>query len=316
MRVLITGASGFAGRHLAALCRREGASVTGVARGPAPADHAGDAWFGADLTDAAAALRAVREAQPERVFHLAGQARLRASWADARGTIDANLRATLNLLDAVCTEAPDARVLVVGSGEQYGPVPPERQPVSEDEPFRPQNPYAVSKCASELAAGFYADAHDLDVVRTRSFNHAGPGENDGSVLSHFARQIAAAEADGSSPIRVRTADTRPTRDFTDVRDVARAYWLALDRAPAGVYNVCSGEAISVADILAALARLTDTPVEPTTDPALLRKREVMEMRGSAERLTQATGWRPELPFERTLEDTLGFWRDRLREPVA
>jgi GDP-4-dehydro-6-deoxy-D-mannose reductase len=316
MRVLITGAGGFAGGHLARLCAREGATVTGAGRSAPPAGSALDAWVTVDLADADAAREAVRDARPERVFHLAAQARIRTSWHAARETIDANVATTCNLLDAVEAEAPGARVLVVGSAEQYGPVPPERLPAGEDEPFRPQNPYAVSKCATDLAAGFYADAHGLDVVRVRSFNQAGPGEQDRSVLSDFARQIAAAEAAGSPSATVRTADTRPARDFTDVRDAVRAYWLALERAPAGVYNVCSGRAMTVASILTALAELTDLPVEPYQDPELMRKREVMEIRGSHERLTRATGWQPELPIERTLADTLGFWRDHLREPVA
>jgi GDP-4-dehydro-6-deoxy-D-mannose reductase len=207
-------------------------------------------------------------------------------------------------------------VLVVGSGEQYGPVPEDGLPVTEEQPFRPQNPYAVSKCASDLAAGFYADAHGLDVVRARSFNHAGPRQHERYVVASFSRQIALAESEGRSTVTVHTGDTRPSRDFTDVRDVVRAYWLALERAPAGVYNVCSGRSLSVADILAAVARLTDLTVEQVTDPALLRDREVMEIRGSHDTLTTATGWRPQLPIERTLEDTLDWWREELREAVA
>jgi GDP-4-dehydro-6-deoxy-D-mannose reductase len=316
MRVLITGAGGFAGSHLAELCRERGADVTGVGRGEAPPGDLVDAWIAADVTDAGATARAAREARPERVFHLAAQAHVGVSWRDARGTIDANVAGTLGVLDAVAAEAPDARVLVVGSGEQYGPVPAERLPVGEDQPFRPQNPYAVSKCASDLAAGFYADAHGLDVVRTRSFNHAGPRQHERYVVASFARQIALAEAEGKSSVTVHTGDTRPRRDFTDVRDVAQAYWLALERAPAGVYNVCSGRVLSVADILAALAGLTDLKVEQATDPALLRDREVMEIRGSHDRLTGATGWQPAAPIERTLADTLEWWRVGLSEGVA
>jgi GDP-4-dehydro-6-deoxy-D-mannose reductase len=316
MRVLITGARGFAGSHLATHCLDEGATVIGLGRGEAPSGHLLDAWISADLAHAGATLRAVAEARPERVFHLAAQAHVGESWRDARGTIDTNVGTTLNLLDAVAAEAPGARVLVAGSGEQYGPVDPERLPVTEDEPFRPHNPYAVSKCMSDLAAGFYADTRGLDVVRMRSFNHAGPRQDERYVVSSFARQIAAAEAAGRSSVTVRTGDTRPSRDFTDVRDVARAYWLSLERAPAGVYNVCSGRSMSVAAILAGLGRLTELAVEQRTDPALLRDREVMEIRGSHERLTEATGWLPEVPLERTLEDALDFWRERYAQAVA
>jgi GDP-4-dehydro-6-deoxy-D-mannose reductase len=312
MRVLITGASGFAGRHLTALASGDGgAEVIGLGR-EAPGTVPGlDGFVCADLCDADSTRKAVLDTRPDLVFHLAAQASVAESWRDRRGTIGTNVSTTVNLLDAITANAPDARVLVAGSGEQYGPVEADRLPVTEEEPFRPQNPYAVSKCATDVVAGFYADVCGLQLVRTRSFNHSGPGQHERYVVSSFARQIAQAEADGLESVTVRTGDTRPSRDFTDVRDVVRGYWLALERAPAGAYNVCSGRALSVADILAALARLSGLEVEQETDPALLRDKEVMEIRGSHDRLTEATGWRPELPLERTLEDTLGYWRERL-----
>ena len=299
MRVLITGATGFVGRHLASHCRRHGAEV--VAHG------SGDA----DLLDAAAAGEAVRAARPDRVFHLAALASVADSWRRPRATIDGNIATTFNLLDAVRRHAPGARVLAAGSGEIYGPVPGARQPIAEDEPVRPQNPYAVSKSAADMLAGFFADAHGLDVVRTRAFNHAGPGQSDRYVVAAFARQIAEAEARGEETVEIATGDLRPRRDFTDVRDVVRAYRLALEHAPAGAYNVCSGEVVAVADILDCLARHTPLEVRQRTDSARLRDTEVMEIRGSHERLTAATGWQPEIPFEVTLRDTLDDWRERM-----
>ena len=257
-----------------------------------------------DLTGADAADRIVREAAPARVYHLAAAASVAESWRAPRATIDANLASTWNVLDAVRRHAPDARVLVAGSGEAYGPVPPERQPVREDELFRPQNPYAVSKAATDALAAFFSDAHGLDVVRTRAFNHAGPGQSERYVVAAFARQIAAAEAAGSEEVEIVTGDLRPRRDFTDVRDVVRAYVRLLDDAPPGAYNVCSGEAVSIVDILAGLARHTALRVEQRTDPERLRAGEVMEIRGSHDKLTEATGWRPEIPLDRTLADTL------------
>jgi GDP-4-dehydro-6-deoxy-D-mannose reductase len=200
-------------------------------------------------------------------------------------------------------------VLAAGSGEQYGPVPEERLPVSEDEPFRPQNPYAVSKAAADLLAGFYADAHGLRVVRTRAFNHAGPGQSDAYVVSAFARQIADAERGGSGELLLETGNLAPRRDFCDVRDVVRAYWLAVERGEPAIYNVCSGVSVPVADILARLAAHTELRVEQRTDPSRLRKHEVMDIRGSHERLSGATGWQPEIPLDRTLADTLDWWRN-------
>jgi GDP-4-dehydro-6-deoxy-D-mannose reductase len=319
MRILITGASGFAGRHLVELCEREGAEVVGLGRGgpPAGGPAPGGGWLSADLRDAGATARALRDARPERVVHLAAQASVAESWRDPRGTIGANVDSTLNLLEAVAAGAPDARVLVAGSSEQYGPVAPERLPVTEHEPFRPQNPYAVSKCACDLLAGFFADASRVDAIRARPFNHAGPGQHERYAMSSFARQIAAAEAGGGAgTVVVTTGNTAPRRDFTDVRDVVRAYWLLLERAGPGAYNVCSGRSLSVADILAGLAARTPLEVEQRTDPALLRDNEVMEIRGSRDRATELTGWEPQVPIERTFEDVLDWWRAQLAGSAA
>jgi GDP-4-dehydro-6-deoxy-D-mannose reductase len=304
MRVLITGATGFAGSHLAELCAAEGAETVGIGSRDG------------DLTDPFAADRVVRQARPERIFHLAALASVGDSWREPRATLDANLASTFNVLEAARRHAPDARILVAGSGEIYGPVPVERQPIDESEPLRPQNPYAVSKAACDVLGGFFADAHGMHVVRTRAFNHAGPGQSDQYVVAAFARQIAEAEAEaqaeGREAIEIGTGDLRPRRDFTDVRDVVRAYWLALERAAPGAYNVCSGSTVTVADILSALARQAALRVEQRTDPDRLRTTEVMEIRGSHERLTAATGWEPEIPLERTLADTLDAWRAQLR----
>jgi GDP-4-dehydro-6-deoxy-D-mannose reductase len=297
-RVLITGGTGFVGSHLAEHCGAHGDDVVRAGR----ADG--------DLADAATADRLVEQSAPDRVYHLAAQASVAASWDAPRATIDANVATTFNLLDAVRRHAPGAHVLFAGTGEVYGPVPAERQPIAEHEPPSPRNPYAASKAAAELLAAFFADAHGLHVVRTRAFNHAGPGQSDRYVVAAFARQIAEAEAAGGDHVDIATGDLRPRRDFTDVRDVVRAYRLALEQAPAGVYNVCSGEAVSIADILAGLARHARVRVGQRTDPERVRAGEVMEIRGSHELITKATGWSPEIPFDRTLADALDRWRAR------
>jgi GDP-4-dehydro-6-deoxy-D-mannose reductase len=307
MRVLITGAAGFVGGHMADRAVERGAEAVGLGRDDTGPESLAE-YVQADLLDDGAVRSAVADLRPDAVIHLAAAASVAASWASPAETIDNNTRATLNLLEAVRAEAPDAVVLHAGSGEQYGPVPEARLPVTEDEPLRPQNPYAVSKSAADLLAGFYADAHGMRVVRTRAFNHAGPGQSDAYVVSAFAKQIAEAERAGLSELVVETGNLAPKRDFTDVRDVVRAYWLALERGEPAIYNVCSGLSVPVADILAGLARLTDVSVEQRTDPARLRKHEVMDIRGSHERLTDATGWQPEIALDRTLTDTLDWWR--------
>ena len=221
-----------------------------------------------------------------------------------------NLETTLNVLEAVRYEAPGAAVVVAGSGEVYGA--PERLPVEEDAPLRPQNPYAVSKAATDLLAAQYADAHGLRVIRTRSFNQAGPGQSDLYVLGTLTRQVAEAELAGADAATIRLGNLDPRRDFTDVRDVARAYADAVEAGAApGAYNLCSGVAVSVRDLLELLGRAARVEVRHEVDPERVRPHDVPEIRGSNERSRAAAGWQPEIPLERTVADALGAWRERL-----
>jgi GDP-4-dehydro-6-deoxy-D-mannose reductase len=204
---------------------------------------------------------------------------------------------------------------VACSGAEYGPIGPGSLPVTEEHPLRPQSPYAASKAAVDLLAGFYADAFGLKVVRTRAFNHAGPGQTDDYVVSTFARQIAVAEANGGKEgkLTIETGDIDVRRDFTDVRDVVRAYAMALEAgSPGQVYNVCQGQSIAVAEILAELSRHTDLEIEQRTDPARLRLNEARDFAGSSARLTEATGWRPEIPLSETVSAALEWWRVEVR----
>ena len=248
-----------------------------------------------DLRDAEATHAAIAAARPDVVYHLAAHAHVGESWREPHGTLDDNLTMALNVLEAVREHAPGATVVAVASGEVYGT--PERLPVDETAPLRPQNPYAVSKAAADLLAGMYADAHGLRVIRARAFNHAGPGQEPTYAIASFARQAA----HGAERIVTGNPDTR--RDYTDVRDVVRAYRLLAERAEPGVYNVCSGRTASTAELVAMLG------VEHEVDPALLRRHEVTELRGSYDRLRAATGWEPEYALADTLRDTVRWWRD-------
>jgi GDP-4-dehydro-6-deoxy-D-mannose reductase len=261
-----------------------------------------------DLVDADATTAAVRAAAPDVVYHLAALASVAESWEHPRRMLAENPLATLNLLEAVRAEASRARVLTVGTGEVYGP--PARLPVDEEAPLRPQNPYAVSKAAADLLGGMYADAHGLVVVRARAFNHAGPGQAPIYVVASLARQVAAAVRAGEPRARVVTGNPDARRDFTDVRDVVRAYRLLAERADSGAYNVCSGRTASVRDLLSALAEVTGIEIDHVVDPDLVRAHEVMEIRGTHERLTAATGWEPKIPLERTLADTVTWWAEQ------
>jgi GDP-4-dehydro-6-deoxy-D-mannose reductase len=319
MTVLITGVTGFAGRHLAALCAgRPGVSVIGIGRqalaesGP---PEGLDGYERVDLHDLERTREVIRSASPNRVFHLAGHSSVASSWDDPARLIADNVSCTLNLLEAVRLDAPAARVLVAGSSEEYGD--PQRLPVTEDHPLKPQNPYGISKAAIDLAAAVYTDAYGMHVVRTRAFNHIGPGQSDRFVAASFARQIADAERAGEAgAVEVLTGNVHVKRDFTDVRDVANAYWLALDRAEPGAYNVCSGRNVPITDILGALARHTRLEVTFRPDPATVRKQDVREIYGSHQKLTGATGWEPGIPLDQTIADTLDWWRERTRSGVA
>jgi GDP-4-dehydro-6-deoxy-D-mannose reductase len=288
----VTGAGGFAGPHLLALL---------------PEAEAPDRSQ-LDLLDAAAVAAFMRSVQPEAIFHLAAQASVGRSWEEPAETLRANLEMTLNVLEAVRREAPEAPILLAGSGEIYGA--PERLPVTEEAPLRPQNPYAVSKAASDLLGGQYADAHGLRVVRTRSFNHAGPGQSEEYVVGTLTRQVAEAELAGWEEVVLRVGNLEAARDFTDVRDVVRAY-VALVGLPAGPYNVCSGRSVSVQELVDLLGRVASVEVRAEVDPERVRAHEVPEIRGSASRLESATGWRPEIPLVQTLADALAAWRERL-----
>jgi GDP-4-dehydro-6-deoxy-D-mannose reductase len=298
----MTGASGFAGRHLAAVCAAAGDDVVGASRSGADVT--------VDLRDGDAARAVVAEVRPGIVYHLAAQAHVGASWRDPAGTLANNLAMTVNVLEAVRQEAPEATVVAVGSSEIYGP--PERLPVDESAPLRPQNPYAVSKASADLLAGFYADAHGLRVIRVRAFNHAGPGQEPTYAISSFARQVAGGLEAGNDPIRVVTGNPDTRRDYTDVRDVALAYRALAEGAEPGVFNVCSGVSTSAAELVAMLADAAGVRVEHAVDESLLRPHEVMELRGSGDALRSATGWSPSVPLEQTVADTLEWWVGELR----
>jgi GDP-4-dehydro-6-deoxy-D-mannose reductase len=265
---------------------------------------------GVDLLDGDAVRAAVRGAAPAVVFHLAARAHVGRSWREPAVTLADNQAMTLNLLEAVRAGAPDAVVVYASSGEIYGP--PAALPVDETAPLRPQNPYAVSKAGGDLLAGFYADAHGLRVVRARAFNHAGPGQAPTYAIASFARQVAAGLEAGDDPVRVVTGNPDARRDYTDVRDVARAYRALAVAGEPGVFNVCSGRPASAAELVGTLGRVCGVAVDHQVDRGLVRGHEVMEVRGAWGRLAAATGWQPEIPLERTLADTVAWWREEIR----
>jgi GDP-4-dehydro-6-deoxy-D-mannose reductase len=309
LRVLITGASGFAGRYLAQECTTAGDEVVGLSRTGALPDGCGEGRA-VDLLDLEEVRGTVRSVRPDVVYHLAALSSVGRSWEEPFRTLQDNVGTAINMLEALRLESPQARVVWVSSCQVYGN--PEVLPADETAPLRPDNPYAVSKAAGEMLAGVYTDAHRLDVLRVRPFNHAGPGQLPSFILSSLARQGAEGRISGSSGVVIVTGNPDTRRDFTDVRDVARAYRLLVERAERGVYNVSSGRSVSAAEQVQLLGELiAPIEVEHRVDPDRVRAHEVMDLCGAHDRLTAATGWEPEIPLRQTMLDTIEWWEREL-----
>jgi GDP-4-dehydro-6-deoxy-D-mannose reductase len=307
--VLITGATGFVGTHLRALLPRERPEwrISGTTLHN-PSSDAG--LVECDLQDAAAIAALVERTKPDAVIHLAGQSNVPISFADPEGTLTNNIIGTLHLLDACRAHVPATRILIVSSNEVYGPVPEAEQPIREDRPLRPGNPYAVSKAAQEMLALQYAQSYGLDVVVARPFNHIGPGQIDRFVVSAFARQVVEVERGSREMVSVGNLDI--ARDFTDVRDVCRAYIALVERgARGGIYNIGQGTSISIRALLELLCRLAHVEVRVVPDPARMRPSDAPVMRADTSRLHGATGWRPEISLETSLHEILDWWRTEL-----
>ncbi len=311
MRALITGVGGFAGPYLLReLARQTDGALYGLSRAPHRAATACVPVV-VDLLDRARVLAAVAEIAPTHVFHLAAQSHVPTSHNDDGATLLNNIAGQVNLLDACRALPVPPRVLVVGSGEEYGLVGPDESPLREDQPFRPTSPYAVSKVAQDLLGWQYFSAYGLPVVRVRPFSHTGPGQSDRFAISAFARQIAEIEVGQRQPV-VYVGNLEARRDYLDVRDVVRAYHLALVRGePGEVYNVGGGRVVAIGEALAMLLALSSCAIAVETDPARLRPADVPLFAADSARLRAATGWAPQIPFAQTIGDILDWWRERV-----
>jgi GDP-4-dehydro-6-deoxy-D-mannose reductase len=310
MRVLVTGATGFVGQHLVRLLLSHGKSVSGTYLNPPREWELKAALFQCDIRDAARVLAIARETRPSQIYHLAGQSSPSQSLEDFRNTFDTNFWGTYNLLEATRQVVPKARVLVVGSSQCYGSVKPSRLPISEDQVFAPTNPYALSKGAADMLAGQYHSRFGLQVVRARPFNHTGPGQEQGFVCPDYARQVIAIELGlGNANPVLRVRDPQIRRDFSDVRDVVRAYELLLERGkPGEAYNVASGRTISVKQIVLSLVSLSSKPIRISAQRRSLRDGDIPTFYGSSLKLRRATGWKPAYNMHQTLADLFDYWK--------
>lgn len=316
MRAFVTGVAGFVGSHLARLLVERGESVAGLVlprAGPPGEDLPSQVkLLEADLQDAPAVARAVAEAQPGRVFHLAAFSNPERSWAESRRTLETNFLGAHNLLQAALALRARPRVLLVGSAQQYGPVPEHEQPIREDQPLRPRSPYGVSKAAQELLGLSYYLSEKLPVFLVRSFNHTGPGQDPSYVCSSFARQIAEIEAGRREP-SIRVGNLAARRDFTDVRDVVRAYCVVVDDGePGEPYNICRSEAYSIRQILDAFLEITSVRIQIEVDQSLFHSLDASLVLGDNSKARYELGWEPRFNLRQTLSDLLDYWRARVK----
>lgn len=268
-----------------------------------------------ELTDPHSVLNAVKAAKPDKVFHLAGQSFVPSSWTSPAGTFETNAVGTANILEAVrAVMCPRTYVQIAGSSEEYGLVHPFECPIDEDlQPLRPLSPYGVSKVAADLFGWQYARSYGMNITRTRSFNMTGPRRGEMFVTSNFAKQVALIEKKKQKPVIVH-GNLEAIRDFTDVRDSVRAYWLLSNMHGTGdVFNICSGNGHSMLDVMEILLGLTyfQGKIERCIDEKRLRPSDVPLLQGCSNKVRAATGWTPEYLFEDTMKDLLDYWRERV-----
>ena len=310
MRVLITGATGFVGTHLAEyLSGKNNLELFGLHRAHSKKKCPSNVrLFACNIRDAKRVPALLKKIKPERIFHLAAFASAAQSWKYPAKTFEDNVTGTRVLLDAIARQCPKARVHVASSAEVYGFCRGQRERVTENTPFQPMNPYAVSKIAQEALAQQYGLSHHLHIVRTRAFNHIGPRQSDTYVTGNFARQVSAIEAGKSNPV-IRVGNLRAIRDFTDVRDVVRAYWLCLERGtPGDVYNVCSGTGTRVTDILDYYLRHSTVKIAVRKSADRYRRIDAAALVGDPRKLKKATGWKAAFSLSQSLQDILCAWR--------
>lgn len=318
MKVLITGVTGFVGSHLAEFCLSRGdVDVVGTYRWRSRReniDHIKDLeLIEVDLLDSASVHSALNKVRPDWIFHLAAQSFVPTSWNAPASTFGINVGGQVNLFESLrALDMLDTRFHVCGSSEEYGLVLPGETPIKETNPLRPLSPYAVSKVTQDLLGWQYFRSYGLETVRTRAFNHGGPRRGEVLLPSDFAKQIAEIEKGVREPV-VEVGNLNAVRDFTDVRDVVRAYWLALEKGEFGeVYNIGSGNAPTIQQILDMLLGLTDLSIEVRPVPEKMRPSDVEVLISDSTKFRERTGWEPQIPLETMLRDTLDYWRERVR----
>lgn len=315
-RALITGITGFAGSHLAELLLEKGYEVYGTTRPRSKTDNIDHIkrklkLYDADLLDSHSLYAIVLDIRPDFIFHLAAQSFVQSSWASPANTLEMNTVGSVHLFEAVRRAKVDPIIQIACSSEEYGLVYPNEVPVKETNPLRPLSPYAVSKIAMDYLGYQYHQSYGMKIVRTRGFNHTGPRRGEVFVTSNFARQIAEIEK-GKKESIIEVGNLDAQRDWTDVRDMVRGYLLSVQKCEYGeVYNICSEKAVRVSDMLNLLLSLSKVKIKIQKDPSRMRPSDLPVLLGDCTRFRKATGWKPVIPFKKTMKDLLNYWRERV-----
>jgi GDP-4-dehydro-6-deoxy-D-mannose reductase len=319
LRVLITGITGFAGSHLAEhiLADHPGVEVFGTMRWRSRTENIRGIeskiqLLECDLRDQSSVKAIMDRVRPERIFHLAAQSFVPSSWNAPAESLTTNIIGQLNVFEAVRATGIDPWIQIACSSEEYGLVLEDELPIRETNPLRPLSPYAVSKVGQDYLGYQYYKSFGMKVVRTRGFNHDGPRRGDVFVSSNFAKQLAAIEKKRKPPV-IHVGNLEARRDFTDVRDIVRGYWLALDSGcePGEAYNLSTGRDYSIQEVLDKLIEMSGLDVEVKEDPERLRPSDVPVLLGDSSKFRKATGWDPRIPYEQTLQDMLDYWRSEI-----
>lgn len=320
MRVLITGITGFVGSHLAEYCLTfPNVEVFGTIL----SHHLGDELkriegikekvklLECDLTNRVGVARVLEQVKPDKIFHLAAQAFVPSSWQSPEHTLHNNIISELNIFEVVRELKIDPVIHIPGSSEEYGLVYENELPIKETNPLRPLSPYAVSKVAQDMLACQYNKSYGLKTVITRAFNHEGPRRGKQYVTSAFASQIATIEKGKQEPI-MKVGNLEAIRDFSDARDMVKAYWLATEKCKFGEpYNIGSGQGYKIQEVLNILLSFSGIKIEVRQDQNLMRPSDVPVLVCDSSKFKEATGWQPEIKFYKTLKDTLDYWRAEL-----
>lgn len=316
-RALITGINGFIGSHLADYLLKKGYKVFGTVRKTSNTEKIEHIKHKiklniAELTDAESIYRVLNDIKPDEIYHLASYSNVKKSWEEPREVILSNTIGTINLLESVRKLKINPPIQISGSSEEYGLSLKDGSSVNETAPLKPLSPYAVSKVSQDMLSFQYSKAHGLRSIVTRGFNHTGPRRDDTYVVSSFSKQIVMIEKGLQEPV-MTVGNLEVTRDFSDVRDVVRAYHLLLQKGiPGESYNICSGKVYSIKEILDILLSLSNVKIKIKSDPKKMRAIDILIMKGSYKKLNKQTGWKPEIPFKDTARDILDYWRERIK----